>query len=628
MSVQTIENFKYGLDTRRSELTSQPGTLSTCNNAHINMGGEVEKRKAFVECPTPATGSAPGYIPAFGFESSENGLVTFGSTVDRPAEIPAYPSFTATVPAFSYMVLTHPYATAKVIGVAASCSFAGKPFVLAQFNDGNTFGFYDGTVINDFVYGLIAGNLPGDNNAIATAIAAWINATTPYSITGVTTPKYTATVVGNVVTVSHTNSYSVTKSVTSTAGTLTLSAVGGGGPYTMTITVGGTWAAGDLLTVNFLDASTNVITQVGAGTVTGANPTYCYTFGNRIWLLSGSSTMFSAVDNPILFNDPNGAGNGFVDMGNYLGTIEPLISMSHYQGKLAFFARNSVQIWDIDADPAKFSQKQVLQNVGTFASLGVQPLGDLDVFFISDTGLRSVRVRDASNNAYVADLGSAIDQTLQNTVNKMTSAELSAVCTVVESSANRLWVYMPCAALGSKIYVLSYFPTSKITGWSTYEATTQSGALQVPFTPVKILVHEGKVYVRGTFGIADYVFVYDASTLATGFSNPIEYDKCIATVETPWLDAKTPGIIKQAKSVHVAVSSKWDLSFGVDYIDSPTTLEKVGSVTGGTWDKGRMRVPGRGTHYKVRLTSDKDTNEAAKVSGLFFFFEQTKEEAG
>lgn len=42
-----IESFKYGIDTRRSVLTSQVGTLVTCENGFINQGGEIEKRKKF-----------------------------------------------------------------------------------------------------------------------------------------------------------------------------------------------------------------------------------------------------------------------------------------------------------------------------------------------------------------------------------------------------------------------------------------------------------------------------------------------------------------------------------------------------------------------------------------------------
>lgn len=42
-----INNFKYGLDSRRDALTSVPGTLAAIVNGHINAGGEIEQRFSF-----------------------------------------------------------------------------------------------------------------------------------------------------------------------------------------------------------------------------------------------------------------------------------------------------------------------------------------------------------------------------------------------------------------------------------------------------------------------------------------------------------------------------------------------------------------------------------------------------
>ena len=65
MANVTFSNFKNGLDTRRSELTTQPGALLTLQDAHINEGAEIEKRFAFLnasyvpEMPPEALGEAP-----------------------------------------------------------------------------------------------------------------------------------------------------------------------------------------------------------------------------------------------------------------------------------------------------------------------------------------------------------------------------------------------------------------------------------------------------------------------------------------------------------------------------------------------------------------------------------------
>ena len=71
MASKKFDTFPYGLDTRRSVLTSQPGTLAVLNNCHVNQGAEIEKRKAFVPLAL-----LPG---TFGLEAVANSLVVFGS---------------------------------------------------------------------------------------------------------------------------------------------------------------------------------------------------------------------------------------------------------------------------------------------------------------------------------------------------------------------------------------------------------------------------------------------------------------------------------------------------------------------------------------------------------------------
>ena len=48
MPYQPISDFRGGLDTRKMSLALPAGTLIQCDNAHINQGAEIEKRKAFV----------------------------------------------------------------------------------------------------------------------------------------------------------------------------------------------------------------------------------------------------------------------------------------------------------------------------------------------------------------------------------------------------------------------------------------------------------------------------------------------------------------------------------------------------------------------------------------------------
>lgn len=76
MKTIDIQNFKYGLDTRRSVLSSQLGTLVTLENAFVNQGAEIEQRKAFVKVGSIPLGALQ---PTYDLLATTSGLVTFGS---------------------------------------------------------------------------------------------------------------------------------------------------------------------------------------------------------------------------------------------------------------------------------------------------------------------------------------------------------------------------------------------------------------------------------------------------------------------------------------------------------------------------------------------------------------------
>ena len=155
-----IEDFRAGMDTRRMPVLSVPGSLLRLVNGHINRGGEVEKRLAFVSQIT---------MPAntFGLSAVGGVLYTFGSvaasTITFPAGSPAN---------LVYQQLAHPSsrAMAKILQVSA---FAGKPYVIAQYDDGSVYHFYNGSRHAEFVEArarasfTITGGTTGGTSAVA-----------------------------------------------------------------------------------------------------------------------------------------------------------------------------------------------------------------------------------------------------------------------------------------------------------------------------------------------------------------------------------------------------------------------------------------------------------------------------
>lgn len=359
----------------------------------------------------------------------------------------------------------------------------------------------------------------------------------------------------------------------------------------------GTWRECDRVTL-VLNDGVNTYT-LGAGDTTGIDPTFLYTFNDKLYALSGSAFYFSAIGDPAVFNDPSANGNGYFDVPNYFSAPEDLVAMAHYQGNLAFLSRTTTHIWNINANPTEMSQRQLLENLGTFAPQSVQALGDLDVIFLYDSGVRSLRVRDSSNNAQVVDVGSPIDSLIIEKLLSATQAEREAACSCIDPVANRYWLF-----LKDTIYVLSYFPQNKVVAWSAYLPTDETGAT---FVPEKMMAYNGQVHIRAT----------DGNFYLYGGDDNNTYDGTIAIVEIPWLDDNKPTEIKQFSSVDASISGTWSLAMSSDLLNG--TLTNVGPVQSTTFNNRRLGYNGRGTHFKLRATTNGNT--AAKLSSLVVHYE-------
>lgn len=161
-----IQNFKFGLDSRRDVLTSQPGTLLTLENAVINQGGEVEKRKSFVEfADVSVTYSLGGFTrqATFGLQELSDRLVVFGSAYVSGSHGATRPVITAPT-GVTYKQLVHPAVTYgvtyddtkhRMTAIVCSAQFSDKAWAVATYADGNTFVFYDTDVVLQFLNGKV-----------------------------------------------------------------------------------------------------------------------------------------------------------------------------------------------------------------------------------------------------------------------------------------------------------------------------------------------------------------------------------------------------------------------------------------------------------------------------------------
>src|SRR5690606_34331454 len=119
------------MDRRRPRVAGLPGTLWVGKNVHITRGGDVERRKKFVP-----TYNVEGTFGAYAIKSQ---LYVFGSA-DLASSMPN---------GVRYQRLQAPN-TPAMVAVHDVKSFRGALYVIAEYDDGNIYHFYDGARVSDW----------------------------------------------------------------------------------------------------------------------------------------------------------------------------------------------------------------------------------------------------------------------------------------------------------------------------------------------------------------------------------------------------------------------------------------------------------------------------------------------
>lgn len=370
-----------------------------------------------------------------------------------------------------------------------------------------------------------------------------------------------------------------------------------------------TWANGD--TWNIAIATTAGDYNFGQSEVMGIYPSAMLTLNNRLFLLEGSKWYGSALFDPTQWEVQTPSAFS-VTLTGRSSQQENYVAMASYQGRIAIFSPNNVQIWKLDADPDLVVKMQDLAGVGTTFTDSVQSLGDSDVLFLHTSGVRSLQVRDSSLNACVVDIGTPVDTLVQADYASYSASK--NFCSAIEPQSGRYWLYM-----GGRIYVLSYYPSVKITAWSTYaptyNKTTEGVVTQETFTPVKFVSYAGSLYTLNS----------DGSVCQYGGTTSTAY--CELTLKTPWFDMKTPGDQKYFESLDAIFTGNWVFSASTDpWASTPQTILTTselpsgeGTGTKSTFDLGRIPMSMRGSKLQLSASTSSAT---ATLSGLFINYNQ------
>jgi len=547
-----VEDFRGGLDKRKSILTAPAGTLQLAKNCHINRGGEVEKRKAFVlQSAMPAN--------SFGLRAVRGNLYCFGS-VSEASLSPALPA------GVNYQRLEHTDGATAMSALLAAENFDGKVYAIAEYADGSIFHYYDSARVTSW-------------DSIAASVASNANVATRLAERIDIDHAYEAASVGDTVT--------ITAAVPGTAFTYTASTVNGGSngdeaitlvqtvanssgvAQVVTATISGTFETADQFIVT-LDGQDYTVSGGASGTGRTAR-----TLRNKLHSTTSSLVYFCANGTPSQWG--SGTGSGFINMSNQDSGSDDLTALGVYQSNLAIFSRSATQIWYIDVDPALNRQLQVLPNIGTDAPHSVTSIGESDLLFLAQTGVRSLRARDSSNNASVYDIGTPVDDLISADLALLTEAQQQAALGVIEPRDGRYWL-----AIADQIYVFSHFPTSKVSAWSTYEPG---------FSVTDFAVIGKKIYCRGD---DDNYYLY-GGTDGNTYGSDYEVDLIL-----PYLAAQSPATMKEVTGIDVACDGLWTAYLGCDTAHpDERTLTHI--FEGSTFGMGRLPDVGQTTHVGLRF---------------------------
>jgi hypothetical protein len=304
---------------------------------------------------------------------------------------------------------------------------------------------------------------------------------------------------------------------------------------------------------------------------------YSRTFRSKMYRIDGEFLRFSGIGDPGVLDPaapaPNN-GAGFINIAEQDPDAEELQGMELYYNSMAILSRLQTTIWTLDPDPTKSAIQQTLR-IGTVAPHSILQFGTGDVLFLSDSGVRSLHAQTMNLSASVTDVGSAIDPILIPIIRDNPALAAKARATI-QPIQGRYWLH-----LNSKIYVLSYFPSSKITAWSVFDPG---------FEVQEFAVVQNRVFARGPDGT---VYLYGGPTLK-------EYDSCKVTVRTPHLAIESPTTTKRLKSIDVMCEGNWSLAVGM-LPNNLEAFELVANLADNTYGEKSIPFAGVGSHVAMHM---------------------------
>jgi hypothetical protein len=559
---QVVEDFRFGMDRRKERATGVPGTLWTLENAVINRGGEIERTKKWV----PQFSLPPDQT--FGLATLSDTPYVFGSV--------ASPGVPAGV---SYQRLQHPDGVTAMTKILSVDRSKGKLYAIAQFADGSIHHYYDGALVRDWDAGRVTSYMV-NNAGIAAHFVTLINATSR---------RYTATQVGAIIRITGANAnddFAVATSTENVPGgnddqsltTAVTQAASSTLPKIVEITVGGTFEVGDKFSIRLGAADT--LEVFGYGGTPRTPGRIAKTFSAKVYVGGDELVDFSGVDHPEIWQIDSAVapGAGFIDPGSQDSSTVPVTGLEIYENLLAIFGKESIQLWQVSNDNSSNAIQQILRNTGTTAPKAVKGFGSRDLFYYAQSGVRSLKAREATSVGYADDIGSAMDEFIQDYGATLTAEQRAAACADIEPRTERYFM-----ALGDRVFVFSKFPRAGVEAWSYMNVGVQFTDMVRSFD---------RLFARS----GDTIYVYGGMD---GNTYPDD-DESVVTVDMPFYAMQSPGSWKKLKAIDMAAVGQWD-SYILPDPNKTDVLVPFATLLGTTYQNQRVPIEIDGPVFAFRF---------------------------
>lgn len=301
--------------------------------------------------------------------------------------------------------------------------------------------------------------------------------------------------------------------------------------------------------------STQITTLPGDIVSTGSKAPGVTLMASRIFLTSGDGRFvrFCAAGNARDWSTPSDAGSLAVALQS--NVANGAFSLGNFQDKLAVFFPDSLQTWNVFADPTNNEIDRRIYGTGCQAPYSLASFGN-DLIFLSPTGFRSLSVAQATDRIDDSDVGVPIDKLSVPDIKACLAAQSPAAAAgtaavAVERfqsmwipSLGQYWCVMPMATT-TRVWAYSFSKYSKLACWSQFD---------FPFVFRGLAVVSNIVYIRSDTTLYEYTpEVYtDAGSLID------------VEVQMAFQDAKTPGVDKQFYGCDVAVQGACELAYKYD----------------------------------------------------------------